>query len=32
MTIVYGNVDGGLHDFAIALIGTSSVNAGDFLL
>ncbi|MCY7338810.1 MAG: hypothetical protein LH465_02470 [Sphingomonas bacterium] len=32
VTIVYGNVDGGALDFAIALIGTPSVSAGDFFL
>lgn len=31
VTVVLGNVDGGTPDFAIALLGTSSVGASDFL-
>jgi Ca2+-binding RTX toxin-like protein len=31
VTIVYGNVDGGTADFAIALIGVNGVKASDFL-
>ncbi len=31
VTMVFGNVDGGAADFAIALIGVSSVDASDFL-
>ena len=31
VTIVYGNVDGGNPDFAIALIGVNGVSASDFL-
>jgi len=32
VTMVFGNVDGGAFDFAIALIGVSSVSTTDFLL
>ena len=32
VTVVFGNVDGGAPDFAIALFGVTSVNAADFLL
>ena len=31
VTVVFGNVDGGTPDFAIALLGVSSVTAADFL-
>ena len=30
VTVVYGNTDGGSADFAIILLNTSSVDAGDF--
>lgn len=31
VTIVYGNVDGGAPDFALALIGVNGVTQSDFL-
>ena len=31
VTVVFGNVDGGAPDFAIVLLGTSSVAADDFI-
>jgi serralysin len=31
VTVVFGNVDGGAPDFAIALLGANGVTAGDFL-
>jgi Ca2+-binding RTX toxin-like protein len=31
VTVVFGNVDGGAPDFAIVLLGTSSVDADDFM-
>lgn len=31
VTVVFGNVDGGSPDFAMVLIGTGSVSAGDFI-
>lgn len=31
VTIVFGNVDGGAADFAIVLLGTSNVDASDFI-
>jgi serralysin len=31
VTVVFGNVDGGAPDFAIALLGARGVNAGDFI-
>jgi len=31
VTVVYGNLDGGKPDFMIVLLGTASVDAGDFI-